>query len=350
MWHDRPGWRAVLNGKKGVLSALEIGLDLDMGIFFDDWQACLRSHYIYVIRAGDSVTEPTLRHVLLHSGIDEAELEALRAQAEALGPLDPDEPEPDAALPVDLATDDLGGEVGEIAAADVAVDEAGTVLDGDGDRTAISSRMTAKTTSTRTAKGTTSRRRWLPTSFRCFNCLFHSVSERDIMPPTMDDITWMRHALDEAGRAAEHDDVPIGAVAVLNGAIIARAHNRREIDGDPTAHAELLAIREAARVIGHWRLEDVTLYCTLEPCAMCAGAMILARLPRLVVGAPDPKAGAGGSVMDLLAIPSSITGSGDERRAGWRSRRSAGAFLRPAARRGPEITIAYNQFGGCQSG
>ncbi len=123
------------------------------------------------------------------------------------------------------------------------------------------------------------------------------------MPPTMDDITWMRHALDEAGRAAEHDDVPIGAVAVLNGAIIARAHNRREIDGDPTAHAELLAIREAARVIGHWRLEDVTLYCTLEPCAMCAGAMILARLPRLVVGAPDPKAGAGGSVMDLLAHP-----------------------------------------------
>ncbi len=123
------------------------------------------------------------------------------------------------------------------------------------------------------------------------------------MPPTMDDITWMRHALDEARRAAEHDDVPIGAVAVLNGAIIARAHNRREIDGDPTAHAELLAIREAARVIGHWRLEGVTLYCTLEPCAMCAGAMILARLPRLVVGAPDPKAGAGGSVMDLLAHP-----------------------------------------------
>jgi tRNA(adenine34) deaminase len=123
------------------------------------------------------------------------------------------------------------------------------------------------------------------------------------MPPTMDDITWMRHALDEARRATEHDDVPIGAVAVLDSAIIARAHNRREIDGDPTAHAELLAIRDAARVIGHWRLEGVTLYCTLEPCAMCAGAMVLARLPRLVVGAPDPKAGAGGSVMDLLAHP-----------------------------------------------
>jgi tRNA(adenine34) deaminase len=119
----------------------------------------------------------------------------------------------------------------------------------------------------------------------------------------MDDVTWMRHALDEARRATEHGDVPVGAVAVLDGAIIARAHNRREIDGDPTAHAELLAIREASRVIGHWRLEGVTLYCTLEPCAMCAGAMILARLPRLVVGAPDPKAGAGGSVMDLLAHP-----------------------------------------------
>ena len=123
------------------------------------------------------------------------------------------------------------------------------------------------------------------------------------MPPTMDDVTWMRHALDEARRATEHGDVPVGEVAVLDGAIIARAHNRREIDGDPTAHAELLAIREASRVIGHWRLEGVTLYCTLEPCAMCAGAMILARLPRLVVGAPDPKAGAGGSVMDLLAHP-----------------------------------------------
>jgi tRNA(adenine34) deaminase len=119
----------------------------------------------------------------------------------------------------------------------------------------------------------------------------------------MDDVTWMRRALDEARRATEHGDVPVGAVAVLDGAIIARAHNRREIDGDPTAHAELLAIREAARVIGHWRLEGVTLYCTLEPCAMCAGAMVLARLPRLVVGAPDPKAGAGGSVMDVLAHP-----------------------------------------------
>jgi tRNA(adenine34) deaminase len=123
------------------------------------------------------------------------------------------------------------------------------------------------------------------------------------MPLTMDDVTWMRVALDEARRAAEHGDVPIGAVAVLDGEVIAQAHNRREVDGDPTAHAELVTIRAASHVIGHWRLERVTLYCTLEPCAMCAGAMVLARLPRLVWGAPDPKAGAAGSIMDLLHHP-----------------------------------------------
>ncbi len=123
------------------------------------------------------------------------------------------------------------------------------------------------------------------------------------MARAMDDLTWMRVALDEARRAREHGDVPIGAVAVRGGAILARAHNRREADGDATAHAELIAIREASRSLGHWRLEGVTLYCTLEPCAMCAGAMVLARLPRLVYGAPDPKAGAGGSVLDLLNHP-----------------------------------------------
>jgi tRNA(adenine34) deaminase len=119
----------------------------------------------------------------------------------------------------------------------------------------------------------------------------------------MDDTFWMQAALNEARRAAEHGDVPIGAIVVRHGEIIAQAHNRREIDGDATAHAEMLVIREASRIIGHWRLEDVTLYCTLEPCTMCAGAMVLARLPRLVYGAADPKAGAGGSVMDLLNHP-----------------------------------------------
>ncbi len=109
----------------------------------------------------------------------------------------------------------------------------------------------------------------------------------------------MRAALDEAERALAYGDVPIGAVAVHQGEIIGRGHNRREADQDPTAHAEMIALRQAAAAIGHWRLEGVTLYCTLEPCAMCAGAMVLARLPRLVYAATDPKAGAAGSIIDI---------------------------------------------------
>lgn len=120
---------------------------------------------------------------------------------------------------------------------------------------------------------------------------------------SVDDAFWMRLALEEAALAVLHDDVPVGAIAVLDGQIIGRGHNRREADHDPTAHAEIIALREASQSIDHWRLDDVTLYCTLEPCAMCAGAMILARLPRLVYGASDPKAGAGGSVIDLLSHP-----------------------------------------------
>lgn len=109
----------------------------------------------------------------------------------------------------------------------------------------------------------------------------------------------MRQALAEAERALEHRDVPIGAIAVRQGEIIGRGYNRREADQDPTAHAEMIALREAAAALGRWHLDDVTLYCTLEPCAMCAGAMVLARLPRLVYAAADPKAGAAGSVFDL---------------------------------------------------
>lgn len=119
----------------------------------------------------------------------------------------------------------------------------------------------------------------------------------------MDDVTGMRLALQEAEKALQFGDVPIGAIAVLGGQIIGRGHNRREADQDPTAHAEMIAIRQAAAAIGHWRLDGVTLYCTLEPCAMCAGAMVLARLPRLVYAAIDPKAGAGGSIVDLLRHP-----------------------------------------------
>lgn len=115
-----------------------------------------------------------------------------------------------------------------------------------------------------------------------------------------EDERWMRRALSEADKAHEHEDVPIGAVIVYDGAVIGAGHNHREADQDPTAHAEIIAIRQAAQVIGHWRLEETTLYCTLEPCCMCAGAMILARLPRLVYATTDPKAGCGGSILDIL--------------------------------------------------
>jgi tRNA(adenine34) deaminase len=113
----------------------------------------------------------------------------------------------------------------------------------------------------------------------------------------------MRLALREAGRALEHDDVPIGAVVVKDGEVIGAGHNERELRSDPTAHAEMVALREAARVLGSWRVLDTVMYVTLEPCAMCAGAIVLARIPRVVFGASDPKAGAAGSVLDVLAVP-----------------------------------------------
>jgi tRNA(adenine34) deaminase len=114
---------------------------------------------------------------------------------------------------------------------------------------------------------------------------------------------FMRLALREAERALEHDDVPIGAVVVRGGEVIGAGHNERELRQDPTAHAEILALREAARVAGSWRVLDSVLYVTLEPCAMCAGAIVLARVPRVVFGTVDPKAGAAGSVIDILAEP-----------------------------------------------
>ena len=119
----------------------------------------------------------------------------------------------------------------------------------------------------------------------------------------MNDYDYMRLALAEAEKALTSGDVPIGAVAIYNGAVIGRGCNRREADHDPTAHAEMLAIREAAHVLGRWRLDGVTVYCTLEPCTMCAGAMVLARLPRLVYAAVDVKAGAAGSIIDVLRHP-----------------------------------------------
>jgi tRNA(adenine34) deaminase len=114
---------------------------------------------------------------------------------------------------------------------------------------------------------------------------------------------FMRLALREAERALEHEDVPIGAVVVRGGEVIAAAHNERELRQDPSAHAEIIALREAARAAETWRVLDAVLYVTLEPCAMCAGAIVLARVPRVVYGASDPKAGACGSVIDVLGEP-----------------------------------------------
>jgi tRNA(adenine34) deaminase len=111
-------------------------------------------------------------------------------------------------------------------------------------------------------------------------------------------------ALEEASRATAHGDVPVGAVVLdTAGAVVARRHNERELLGDPTAHAEMLALRDAARDRGRWRLDDLTVVVTLEPCPMCAGALVAARVARVVFGAPDPKAGSVGSLYNLCADP-----------------------------------------------
>ena len=121
-----------------------------------------------------------------------------------------------------------------------------------------------------------------------------------VTAPLTDDEA-MRLALDQAAEAPLHGDVPIGAVVVRDGQVIAARHNEREMSGDPTAHAEVLAIRDAALVVGHWRLLDCTLYVTLEPCVMCAGALVNARIGRLVYGATDPKAGAVASLYEVCS-------------------------------------------------
>src|SRR6266568_8019726 len=122
-------------------------------------------------------------------------------------------------------------------------------------------------------------------------------------PSSPTDEAGMEAALDEARRAAARDEVPVGAVITRSGAVLARAHNETVARRDPTAHAELLAIQQALQVVASDRLEDCTLYVTLEPCAQCAGAIVLAKLDRVVFGAYDPKAGMGGSVGDVLRHP-----------------------------------------------
>lgn len=129
----------------------------------------------------------------------------------------------------------------------------------------------------------------------------HPVSTRTV--GTVNDETAMREALEQARAAASHGDVPVGAVVVREGRVIARAHNERELRGDPTAHAEVLALRAAADAVGGWRLDGCTMYVTLEPCVMCAGAMQLSRIDRVVFGAPDPKGGATGTLYNVAADP-----------------------------------------------
>jgi tRNA(adenine34) deaminase len=119
----------------------------------------------------------------------------------------------------------------------------------------------------------------------------------------LDDAGFMRLALEKARAALEHDDVPIGAVIVRGGEVVAAAGNERELRKDPTAHAEILALRAATEGTGSWRLDDATIYVTLEPCPMCAGALVLARLNRLVYGAADPRAGAALSLYNIVQDP-----------------------------------------------
>jgi tRNA(adenine34) deaminase len=129
----------------------------------------------------------------------------------------------------------------------------------------------------------------------------HEVVTPDTFSPA--DAEMLRLALSEAERASAHDDVPIGAVVARGDEVLAAAGNERELRADPTAHAEVLALRAAAERLGGWRIPESTVYVTLEPCAMCAGAIVLSRVARVVYGATDPKAGAAGSVLDVLGEP-----------------------------------------------
>ena len=119
-------------------------------------------------------------------------------------------------------------------------------------------------------------------------------------PIANDDVSWMGKALELARQATEKGEVPVGAVVIKEGNLVAAAHNLREQSGNPVAHAEMLAIQSAAKKLGNWRLTETTLYVTLEPCPMCAGAIILARIPRVVFGAADPKSGAAGSLYNIV--------------------------------------------------
>lgn len=146
---------------------------------------------------------------------------------------------------------------------------------------------------------------------------------------------WMRKALAQAAAAMQHGEVPVGAVIIHEGRLIAAAHNQRETLHDPTAHAEMLAITQAAEAVGDWRLEGCTLYVTLEPCPMCAGAILQARIPRVVYGATDPKAGAVESLFRLL----------DDRRLNHRAEVTAGLLAGPCGEILTEFFRAQRRLG-----
>jgi len=129
------------------------------------------------------------------------------------------------------------------------------------------------------------------------------MPELIVTPPSSDDAHWMARALEQARAAYVRGEVPVGCVIARDGALLAEGHNRTVTDRDPTAHAEMVAVRAAARRLGDWRLLGITLYVTLEPCAQCAGAAVLARVPRVVYGAADPKAGMAGTLGNLLQDP-----------------------------------------------
>lgn len=161
-----------------------------------------------------------------------------------------------------------------------------------------------------------------------------SPPEEPPLPRAADDDAYMAEAVAEARAAAAAGDVPVGAVVVRAGTVVGRARNRREADDDPTAHAEILALRDAARALGRWRLADCALYVTVEPCAMCAGAAILARVPLVVFAAPEEKTGAVVSTLQLFDDPRAL------HRPSWRlgARRADAEHLLAAffaARRGP---------------
>jgi tRNA(adenine34) deaminase len=160
-------------------------------------------------------------------------------------------------------------------------------------------------------------------------------TDQSSLPRVGDDERFMDEAIAEARAAAAAGDVPVGSVVVRDGAVIGRGHNRREAETDPTAHAEILALREAARSLGRWRLHDCSLYVTVEPCAMCAGAAILARIPLVVFAAPEEKTGAVRSTLELFDDPRAL------HRPKWRlgARRAEVERILAeffAARRGPK--------------